>query len=287
MSDVDQITKRSLERVSHKLARDPAFIERKLGELVARGAQVRVLEIGFGWGRALLELARRFRDHDVLFYGVDKERHPTTKGDDLREIARDYTTIPEADLARLRPPQIFYYDATSLHFADNGMDLIYSAATIRFIERKADFLEEVCRVLSPGGTALLHLSEPVDYCPYSVALDGEVLTPVASRFVLKYGVELIPLVAYLRLFENESFQFDFKRESTIAVAKQKSDRLMLKLKVNEDLTLPMRELPYRDESGKLEDGARSVYEILPEMYEMLFEEGLLEREQLRTNMRLG
>ena len=274
---------RSLERISHKMARDPRFIVRKITELLASGGQVRVLEIGFGWGRALLELAWEFRDQDVVFYGVDKERHPAKRSDDLRSIARDYTSIPAADLASLTPPQIFYYDATSLHFVDESIDLVYSAVTIRFIERKAEFLEEVCRILAPGGIGLLHMSERIEFYPYSFVSNSKVLTPFASRFVLKHDRELIPLAVYLKLFDDETFQFDVKRKATIVVTKRNSARLALNLMFNEELSRPMRDLLYRDESGRLEDGARSVYDLRPEMYDMLLERGLLKRDQLRTD----
>jgi len=282
-------TGRSLAEVNYKLLKNSPILETTVSDLLAKGKPINVLEAGFGQGRALMELAWRFRNDQVAFYGVDKtQAPPTEKREDLRNVARIYDIIPEAELAEFKLPEIFFYDATRLHFDDESIDLVYSAVVIRFIERKAEFLEEVCRVLKPGGVALLHYGEADWNYPYSLICDHRILTPYTNRFVLKYNDELIPLPVYLKLFEEAAFEFGFANHGTcvIQVAKLKSAKLNLQLMFNQELSISMKAMPYRHGSGKPRGGVRSVYDVRPEIYRALFEKGLLSREQLRTDIKL-
>jgi tRNA G46 methylase TrmB len=64
---------RSLLETSRKLKKkDPALIESLVAERLEHGEGVRVLEVGFGQGRTLVELAVRFRSDPVRLFGVDK-----------------------------------------------------------------------------------------------------------------------------------------------------------------------------------------------------------------------
>jgi ubiquinone/menaquinone biosynthesis C-methylase UbiE len=283
-------TGRSLAEVNHKLLKNSRILETTLSDLLAKGRPLKVLEVGFGQGRALMELARHFRNDKVTLYGVDKtQAPPVEKREDLRHIARLYDIVPEAELADVELPEIFFYDATRLHFDEASVDLVYSAVTIRFIEHKAEFLEEICRVLKPGGVALLHYGEANWNYPYSLICDNRILTPYTNRFVLKYGEELIPLPSYLKLFEEDAFRFDFLKTSgcVIRVSKFKPARLHLRLLFNHELSISMKTLPYRHGSGKPRGGVRSVYDVRPEIYRALFERGLLSRDQMRTDIKLS
>jgi len=54
-------------------------------------------------------------------------------------------------------PNLSFYkmDATKLEFADNSFDLIISATMIEFIKNRNGFINEVFRVLKPGGRFVL------------------------------------------------------------------------------------------------------------------------------------
>jgi ubiquinone/menaquinone biosynthesis C-methylase UbiE len=284
------MSNRSLSETSQKILKNSPIVEATLAGLLAKERALKVLEVGFGQGRALLELAWRFRRDNVAFYGVDKNQAPPVeKREDLRRIARQHEIMPEAELAAFDLPEIFFYDAARLRFEDDSIDLIYSAVTIRFIERKAEFLEEACRVLKPGGIALLHIGESKWDYPYSLVCDDRLLTPYMTRFVLKHGNELIPLPDYLQLFEEDAFAFRFinRPRCVVQVSKLKSARLRLQLAFNQELSLSMDELPHRHSSGKIRGGIRSVYEVRPEIYRALFGKGLLNRGQLRTDLRIS
>lgn len=282
-------TYRSLAETNDKILKKSRILEDTLAELLAKERPRKVLEVGFGRGRTLLELAWRFRGEAAIFYGVDKkQKPPLEKREDLRDLARQFEIIPEAELANFELPEIFFYDATRLHFDDDGVDLVYSAVSIRFIERRAEFLEEVCRVLKPGGVALLDMGEPHWNYPYSLISDNVVLTPYTNRFVLKYRDELIPLPIYLKLFENDAFQFSFlkHRRCVLQVRKFKSARLHLQLDFNHELSMAMEKLPYRHGTGETRGGFRCVYDVRPEIHRALFDQGLLSRDQLRRDVKL-
>jgi tRNA G46 methylase TrmB len=61
---------RSLEHIEEMLQASGG-IEAAVLEQLERRSPIDVLEVGFGHGRALLELAWRLRDRDVAFHGVD------------------------------------------------------------------------------------------------------------------------------------------------------------------------------------------------------------------------
>lgn len=185
-------------------------------------------------------------------------------------------------------PDIFFYDATRLRFDDDSLDLIYSVKTIRFIEDKAAFWEEACRVLKPGGAALLQIGEAGWNYPYSLICDDKLLTPFTNRLILKHGNELIPLPRYLKLFEADAFRFSFinRPRCVLKINKLKPAQVQLQLRLNGELSRSMYELPYRHGSGEIRGGFRSVYDIRPEFYRALFESGRLTPEQLRADIRV-
>lgn len=276
---------RSLTRINDILSA-PGLLQSAISARLPTRSHLNVLEIGFGWGCALLELAWQFRQDPVTLFGVDaKQAPPVESRDDLAHIAEQFEIIPAQDLPGFQYPEIHFYDATRLHFDDESMDVVYSAVTIRFIKRKAEFLEEVCRILRPGGQAILHISEPHWDYPYGPISDERILAPYTNRFVLKHGEELIPLPVYLKLFEEESYRFRFTTSGrcVLFVSKLKPGLLSLKLRYNETLSMRGRKLPLLNEEGEVRGGFRTVYDVPEDMYCRLFEEGLLCREQPSSN----
>ena len=277
---------RSLSQING-IFRAATTVGNAIAEMLETRSALDVLEVGFGYGRALMELAVCFRGRNVTFHGVDVARHIEGR-EALLDVARELDVIPENELLNIEWPHLHFYDATRLHFADESLDFVFSAVTIRFMQHKATFLEEVCRVLRPGGRAMLHFGESHWNYPYSVAADNRILTPYTSRFVLRHGNELIPLPVYLKLFEAGCFRFDFTTESRCIalVSKRAAGGLQLQLDYNEELSMRGKKLPLLSRKGEVRGGFRSVYDIRPEYYRALFAQGLLAREDLRTDIGL-
>jgi SAM-dependent methyltransferase len=211
---------------------------------------------------------------------------PVEKQEDLIKILRQYKILPESEIPQFRLPELYFYDATKLSFDNESLDLIYSAVAIRFFVRKAEFLEEVCRALKPGGIAILHIGESGWNYPYSYALDHPILTLHRSRFVLKYKNELIPLQKYLQLLAGDTFRFRFinRPRCVLEIVKYKPGTLDLQLTFHTEYSDKLREFPYKEITGKDKGGYRSVYDLNAERYAELFEKGLLSREDLQTEV---
>ncbi len=274
---------RGLEQIDEILE---ISLETTIRQMAERG-QVNALEVGFGWGRALCDLAWRLRDAAVSFHGVDIGlKSPITCREDLRTTCREFEIVPESHILGFRPPAIDLYDATNLRLDDESMDFVWSAVTIRFMHDKARFIEEVTRVLRPGGRAVLHLGESKWDYPYSIATDDRVLTPYLNRMVLRFGDRLVPLPAYMRLFEAPSFRFRFTPETRclLHIDKLSSGQISLQLDYDDALSMKGRDLPLVTRKGKLRGGFRTVYNVRPTHYEELFRREILSHEALRTDI---
>jgi ubiquinone/menaquinone biosynthesis C-methylase UbiE len=121
---------------------------RQVGKIVAQGlvqggfAQGRILDAGCGAGDLALELARRIPEAEVV--GLDLS-------EPLLQLARSSTA--EAGLtARV----VFEKgDIQKMLFQDGWFDVVVSLNTFHVVEDPVAMLDEVERVLSPGGRLLL------------------------------------------------------------------------------------------------------------------------------------
>jgi SAM-dependent methyltransferase len=264
---------RSLDSINNKLFKGSSSLQAAIHRLLERHRPVSVLEVGCGAGRALMELALEFHREPVTFHAINKEPgKPLASNEDLRRVARDYGVAWEGDGAEWPLPQLYFYDATTLQFPDDSIDLIYLSTVARFMARKAEFVEEVCRVLRPGGTAIVQLSRSGWDYPHAPARDGLLLTAHPSRFVLTYGDELVPLQTYLRSFGEKGFDFDFVGAPgcVIQITKRRAGKLALGLEYDDERSVPMNRLPYgQDDVREVRGGFRSVYRISKSRYDAM------------------
>src|SRR5437868_5232688 len=96
----------------------------------------RLCEIGCGSGAALLELATRLRPSYIAAADVDRG---------LLDEAR--MRFAAAGIAA----DLCHADVRALPFADASFDLVFDFGTCYHIGRPARALQEICRVLRPGG----------------------------------------------------------------------------------------------------------------------------------------
>jgi SAM-dependent methyltransferase len=263
---------RSLESIDKKLFRGSSTLRDTIERLLEVRRPVTVLEIGCGAGRALMELACAFRHAPVVFHAINKESgKPLASSADLRRVAHEHG-LPWDDGAPL--PALYFYDATTLHFADDSLDLIYLSSVARFIERKAEFVEEVCRVLAPGGKALIQISKSGWDYPPGPARDDLLVTTHPSRFVLTYGQELVPLPRYLKRFATSGFEFDFisAPSCVMRIRKRRAGRIALGLEFDASRSVPMTRLPFgADDVREARGGFRSVYRVTREAHRAMLE----------------
>jgi len=140
--------------------------------LTGAGKKVHLLEIGCGFGVALMELRRRFGDR-IELTGTNKERpHGDTEAMLMAASLRNVNDVSEAQTTAL--PTIIYCDmANGLPFNDCSFDVVVSQMCIQYVDDKILFLQEAARVLKDDGIAMIHTpfnSSEVP-APYDVSLE--------------------------------------------------------------------------------------------------------------------
>lgn len=99
-----------------------------------------VLDIGFGHGKALVELATRFQP--IRLVGIDAD--PGAK-------ARAQQTLNQAG----HTAELITANAAATGLPDNSFDIVFCHQTLHHIVAQESALAEMLRVLKPGGILLL------------------------------------------------------------------------------------------------------------------------------------
>ena len=123
--------------------------------LVNKKGKIKILEIGTGYGKSLLELKKEFGDK-IETHGINLE--PRWNLDLVKKFALHHNIFSKKELKE-NLPKIHILDAgKKLPFKSESFDFIYSIASIQYIHDKALFLEEMNRILKKEGIAKLQHS---------------------------------------------------------------------------------------------------------------------------------
>jgi SAM-dependent methyltransferase len=210
-------------RYRRKLAhrgRGVAELERTVGgvvadidERLARHDVVRVLELGCGYGTALLQLSARYGPR-VELVGMNR-RHGDGNAEILLRNAQERGIFGARLPDPHELPQLVYGDvAGGLPFPDERFDLVYSQVAWPYFGNKIGVLRDVMRVLRPGGLAKIDADETRDELPpeygrlVEIWHDGR-LVPFAD-YLDRYAMALAPAPEghYLRFGKTERFGDD-------------------------------------------------------------------------------
>ena len=179
----------SVEELNSQYRRPSGKLGRKIGGEMARDhlpenlwtvarldprPSERILEIGFGPGVAIAELAKVVTSG--LVAGIDFSETMVEEAS-----ARNAAAI-QAGLVDLR-----YGDAAELPFADASFDKAYSIHSIYFWPRPLDALRELQRVLKPGGMLVITML-PKDKWPANAP--GSPLAFGTAECIPYFGSEL-------------------------------------------------------------------------------------------------
>jgi ubiquinone/menaquinone biosynthesis C-methylase UbiE len=145
----------SLAEFNEKIA--PYRLEDLISEVYEKnkfaGEKTRIMEIGFGNGRVLMELKKQFPE--VEFYGINKEKTVTFYRREsfiLTALKFDIMTKTEAENITL--PYVVFQDldfGARIPYDDQKFDLIYSQLTISQVRYTFELMNEIMRVLKMGG----------------------------------------------------------------------------------------------------------------------------------------
>lgn len=122
-------------------------------DLINKKGKIKVLEVGAGYGRSLLELKKIFGDK-IETHGINLESRWNL---DLIKRFGLHHNIFSKDEIKNNLPKLYILDAgKKLPFKSDSFDFIYSISSIQYIHDKALFLEEMNRILKKDGIARFH-----------------------------------------------------------------------------------------------------------------------------------
>ena len=118
-----------------------------------KGEKTRVMEIGTGNGRVLMELKKLFPD--VEFYGVNKEKtHTFFRRESFILTSLKFGIFNKKEIDGIELPYVIFEDmdfGNRFPYDDNKFDLIFSQFTIQHIKYKFELFNEIMRILRPEG----------------------------------------------------------------------------------------------------------------------------------------
>ena len=214
---------------------------------------VRVLEIGCGEGRVLMELRKLFPD--IELYGINKEPWPAMQGSQsLKKTALYYKIFSPTEIENISLPKIQFYDAKELRFQDNYFDAIISQFAIPYIDRKDILIEESWRTLKKGGSAFLHIDTRQDNYP-------DFMQCKTPRFIIYNGSKEYQLKKFIQGIAKAGCNIrckNAKGETTIVMDKNR-ESLILGLQFDELSSFDLSLL--NEKEPRVFWGYRSVYRI--------------------------
>jgi SAM-dependent methyltransferase len=155
------------------------------------GEKTRVMEIGFGNGRVLMELKKRFPD--VEFYGINKEKTLTFyRRESFILTALKFNIMTKDEAENMVLPYVVFQDldfGKDIPYDDNKFDLIFSQGTIPHIRYTFELFNEILRVLKKNG-----LSLHTDVTGVNIFLNGlHISMKEATKELRKRGIEVYVL----------------------------------------------------------------------------------------------
>jgi len=148
----------SLTDLNQKIS--PQNLEKILSDILSQnqlaGEKTRVMEIGTGNGRVLMELKKKFPQ--IEFYGINKEKtHTFFRRESFILTALKFNIFTKEDLEHTELPFIIFTDLDFGHkipYDNDKFDLIFSQNTMSFIRYKFELWNEILRILKPSGISI-------------------------------------------------------------------------------------------------------------------------------------
>ena len=213
--------KRGLEEAKERIG----DIEREVKLLLKNKKKIKVLEIGCGYGKVLLELRGLFGDR-VELHGTNLEKRWDLKL--IRRFALAHKMFHKKDVNKNLPKLHILDSGKKMRLKSSSFDLIYAQASVQYIHDKAKFLEEVNRLLTKNGKAIIELQEK--------KIDSDV-NIVSTAYPIEYNTlfeiwnegKKVDVLKYLKKFKNVRIKTAKKGWSVLHMTKGKRFSLGLEL----------------------------------------------------------
>lgn len=131
-------------------------IEKEVKVLLKNKKKIKILEVGCGYGKLLLELKKIFGDR-VSTFGINKEK--TWNLTLIKKFAVAEKIFSKEEVTK-NLPRLYLLDVDKkFPFKDNSFDLVFSVRTIQYISNKAKFLENLNRIVNPSGIVITDIQD--------------------------------------------------------------------------------------------------------------------------------
>lgn len=187
------------------------IVENTLRDALASRGSVRLLEIGCGEGRVLMELRKLFPSIEI--HGINKKPWPAMNGQkSLIATGTKYKIFSREEAKNVELPILHFYDATQLRFPDHYFDVVISQVSIYQVIRKDLLLQDVWRVLKNGAKAFLHMDSTCEGYP-------DFLNQDTPRFIIYKNNKPYPFKRFIKELRDKNSNITCK----IAFGKQRED----------------------------------------------------------------
>lgn len=137
------------------------------------GEKTRVMEIGTGNGRILMELKKLFPE--VEFYGINKEKtHTFYRRESYILTALKFQIFNKMEIEQIELPYVVFQDLDfggEIPYDERKFDIIFSQDTVDEIKYKFELFNEIMRVLRPGGISVHSDVKGVNLYSKGIVLD--------------------------------------------------------------------------------------------------------------------
>jgi len=165
----------SLEEFNQKIA--PYKLEDEIQKILEKnrlaGQKTRVMEIGSGNGRVLMELKKLYPE--VEFYGINKEKtHTFYRRESFILTALKFEIMTKPELENTELPYVVFQDidfGARIPYDEDKFDLVFSQNVIRYIKYKFELFNEILRILRNGGISFHTDLPPIHIYEKGVILD--------------------------------------------------------------------------------------------------------------------
>lgn len=205
-------------------------LKKEVDGLLRKKKEIKVLDVGCGYGKVLLELRKIYGDK-VSTFGINKESAWNLKL--IKKFAIAEKIYTKGEVEKNLPKLVISNVEKGIPFKNNLFDLIFSQRTIQYISNKAKYLEELNRIVSPNGIIITDIQDgskdkPVKFRNRWEILDNGKKVSIYALLSKKRNIQLYkekknPQDKYIKMKKDKKFRLNLKMISSVDLHKINPD----------------------------------------------------------------